>query len=243
MNIILFDGEPFFNAQDSRFLHIKKILKKTVGDTFKAGIFNGPSGSAEILSMDSEGLRFEFREEFPLKPLYPVHLIIGFPRPIQLKRLLRDVSSLGVSSITLCGTDLGEKSYRESTLVDRGAAMESIREGCVQAGSSAIPELYMTDSVCEALESFSDQFLKIVLDTANPDSTLARAPLVGISFRNPLVLVIGSERGWSAQERSLFRENQSMICSLGSRILRTETAATAALAIALSCAGFMEGIV
>lgn len=243
MNIILFDGEPFFAAGDSRLVHIKKILKKKVGDTFRAGIYNGSSGTATIVEMDDAGLRFEFTEEYPVKPLYPVHLVVGFPRPIQLKRLLRDVSSLGVSSITLCGTELGEKSYRESTLVDRGSALESIREGCIQSGATAIPELYMADSVLEALDGFSDSFFTIVLDTANPDSTLGRAPFEGVSARNPLVLVVGSERGWSARERVLFRTRQCMICSLGSRILRTETAATASLAIALSCAGFMEGSV
>jgi len=40
----------------------------------------------------------------------------------------------------------------------------------------------------------------------------------------------------------LFREAGYLSCSLGSRILRTETAATAALAIALAKTGYMEGI-
>ena len=34
MNIVLFEGEPFFPRNDARCQHIRKILKKGVGDRF-----------------------------------------------------------------------------------------------------------------------------------------------------------------------------------------------------------------
>jgi 16S rRNA (uracil1498-N3)-methyltransferase len=244
MNIVLFEGEPFFPRNDDRCQHIRKILKKGVGESFSAGIVDGPEGLATITRMDDAGLAFDFVPERPPRPLWPVRLIIGFPRPIQLKRLLRDVSSLGVSAIYLTGTELGEKSYRESTLVNRGAARESLLEGCMQAGATAIPELETLDSVSEAIArvATSPGALKILLDTVNPDCSLASARIESISPERPLVLAIGSERGWTAAERSFFRAAGFMTCSLGSRILRTETAATAALGIALAKSGFMEGV-
>jgi len=249
MNIVLFDGEPYFARQDSRYQHIRKILKKTAGDTFSAGIINGDEGTATISSFDDDGLSFDFQATRPMRLLFPVYIIIGFPRPIQLKRLLRDVASLGVSAVYLTGTELGEKSYRESTLVDRGAAYESLLEGCVQAGATAVPALESFDSVSGAIAAVCSGTAggpppgarAILLDTVNPDCSLINAPLDDISHRHPLVLAIGSERGWTAGERSLFREAGFLVCSMGSRILRTETAATAALGIALAKTGYMEG--
>jgi len=256
MNIVLFEGDCFFPRHDERYQHIRKILKKGPGDSFFAGIIDGAEGTATITNLDDSGLWFTFHEDSPMRPLYPVSVIIGFPRPIQLKRLLRDVASLGVSDVLLTGTELGEKSYRESTLVSRGAARESLVDGCMQAGSSAVPSLDMFDSVEDVISavcgdsaaagdpagaSNANRARLILLDTVNPECSLIQAPLEGISRRFPLVLAIGSERGWTAHEQVLFRSAGFMVCSLGSRILRTETAATAALGIALARSGFMEG--
>lgn len=244
MNIVLFDGSPVFSRNDARYQHIRKILKKGVGDSFLAGIVDGPEGVATITALDDASLSFSFKPERPARPLFPVRLVVGFPRPIQLKRLLRDVASLGVASVTLSGTDLGEKSYRESTLVDRGAAREGLIEGCMQAGGTAVPFLDLVDSVDVAIDrAFSEPFARVILlDTVNPDCGLVNSPLLdGVSAKSPLVMIVGSERGWTARERALFRDAGCAVCSLGTRILRTETACTAAIAIALARSGFMEG--
>ena len=52
--------------------------------------------------------------------------------------------------------------------------------------------------------------------------------------RAGVVAAIGSERGWTANERKLFRERGFTLCGMGERVLRTETAATTAVAIILS---------
>lgn len=242
MNIVLFEGECRFPRADERYAHIRKVLKKGQGDSFLAGLVNGPEGTAVITSLDDKELRFEFRPEREMRPLYPLSVIVGFPRPIQLKRLLRDLASLGVSSICLAGTELGEKSYRESSLVSRGAAHAALIDGCMQAGGTAVPELIMCPSVAEAIRAVrASESAAVLLDTVNADSTLIGADFGRVDSSRPLALAIGSERGWTEGERACFREAGFMACSMGSRILRTETAATAAVAIALAKAGFMEG--
>jgi len=243
MNIVLFDGDPFFPRGDARFQHIRKVLRMGVGDGFLAGIPNGPEGTATITAMDDDGISFAFAPERPMRPLHPVRVIIGFPRPIQLRRLLRDVASLGSEFVYLTGTDLGEKSYLESSLAEEDAVRECLVDGCVQSGGTAIPGLSMYPSVRETLravggESFS---ARVLLDVESPVSSLARFDMGSPFPGKPLLLAIGSERGWSASERALFRDAGFTTCSLGHRILRTETAATAALAIALANSGLMEG--
>lgn len=248
MNIVLFEGDPFFPRGDDRYQHIRKVLKKGVGDSFFAGIVDGEEGTAIIKSMDDAGLSFDFSVESPPRPLPPVTMIIGFPRPIQLKRILRDVASLGASTVLLAGTDLGEKSYRESTIVDRGAARAALLDGSSQAGSSAVPRLEMVDSMDEAIAATRQRDIsresgvpRILLDVVNADCPLVDAPFGKPDANRPLLLAIGSERGWSERERALFRDAGFMTCSLGSRILRTETACVAALGIALARSGLMEG--
>ena len=47
----------------------------------------------------------------------------------------------------------------------------------------------------------------------------------------PVVLALGSERGWAADERTLLRQAGFAFAHLGSRVLRTETACIAAVTL------------
>ena len=255
MNIILFEeNERFFPSSDERCFHIKKVLKKKKGDSFAAGIIDGFTGRAVITEESAKGISFSFSPELPPAPLYPIRLLIGFPRPIQLKRLLRAVASLGVSGVILCGTDLGEKSYMRSGLIEGGGARAAAIDGAMQAGFSAIPSIERAETLDAALNMIESSFPaahKVLLDTATIDG--GQPPILGSDARDepgainrkitadkPLFLAIGSERGWTERERSLFASFGWEPRSLGRRILRTETAADAACAVALSAFGFWD---
>lgn len=68
------------------------------------------------------------------------------------------------------------------------------------------------------------------LGTPNLRELLARSPFA------PVTIIIGPEGGWSPGETDLARDASVPFATLGSEaILRTETAALAALSIALSC--------
>ena len=172
-------------------------------------------------------------------------MIIGFPRPIQLKRLLRDIAALGVCRVHLTGTDLGEKSYMQSNLVEHGAAYKMLLDGTVQAGSTHIPELclYKTLDECLAAVCAGGSGLLLALDNVNPSARLADAVKQGIaaeaSGASRLVAAIGSERGWTDRERRLLESKGFVRCGMGERIMRTETAATVAGAIILSELGII----
>ena len=106
MNIALFTEEEInqpLSVKDGRGKHILKVLHKNVGETFDAGIINKEAGVATITKIDENFIYFDFEPKSDGKPLHPVCLIVGFPRPIQLKRLFRDVAGLGIEKLYLCG--------------------------------------------------------------------------------------------------------------------------------------------
>ena len=51
---------------------------------------------------------------------------------------------------------------------------------------------------------------------------------------------IGSERGWTDKERNLLVQNGFTLCSMGTRVLRTETASTVSASIILSKLGVLS---
>lgn len=180
MNIILLrqgelSAETFsFSKTDERFLHIKKVLKLDVGSTFKAGLINGQKGTAEITSFSDEGLsaRFTVSENVDGintdSMLPPIKLILGFPRPIQLRRILRDVAGLGIEALYLTGTELGEKSYLQADIAAETEIERLLIDGCSQAGDTHIPKVYRAYSLRHFFDRYEDEIqadhLQAVLD-------------------------------------------------------------------------------
>ena len=255
MNIVLFQWEEMdkpLPLKDERAKHIIKVLHKQPGDSFEAGIINGKAGQAEITAITDDGISFHFLPLTDGKPLYPITLIIGFPRPIQLKRLFRDVAGLGASRLCLCGTELGEKSYMDSNIVERGAAYAALLDGTAQAKSTHVPELTLFPSVKACLSALFPEDkafdsncpgthdacrpndIRVMLDNVKPESSLF-SYMGKCEAKNAQMTyaAIGSERGWTDRERNLFTENGFASCSMGCRVLRTETAATVAMSLIL----------
>ena len=253
MNICLFTADEISSPlplRDERAQHLVKVLHKKPGDTFEAGIIGGMAGTAVITSFETGtgpkngSIRFVFTPATDGKPLYPLSMIIGFPRPIQLKRLLRDIAGLGVRTVHLTGTELGEKSYLQSSLVERGAAYAMLLDGTVQAASTHVPELFTYTKLEQCLEAVHGS-VRIALDTVHPDMPLTQ--FLGRQTLNfpdgniqETVAAVGSERGWTDKERQLLVQHGFIRCGMGKRILRTETAATVAAAVILSAMGELD---
>lgn len=241
MNICLFTDEEIkqpLSKKDDRAEHLIKVLHKKEGDSFTAGIIGGKSGIATITDISQTDIFFTFKPDGDGKPLTHLVMIIGFPRPIQLKRLLRDVAALGVREVHLTGTELGEKSYMQSNLVERGSAYKMLLDGTVQAGSTHVPELFLHKTLSECLESVKGDVL-LCLDNINPACSL-NAATFGLDSNKTVVAAIGSERGWTDKERAVLESAGFKRCGMGKRIMRTETAATVAGSIILNNLGYLE---
>lgn len=253
MNICLFSQEEItspLSLQDERARHILSVLHKKEGDSFSAGIIGGMAGTAAITKIGrtessapngkkyKDGyIFFTFTPETDGKHLLPLAMIIGFPRPIQLRRLLRDMASLGVSEIHLTGTELGEKSYLQSGIATSGDGRRFLLEGAAQAASTRIPSLFMHSSLKECLAATDLHCPCFALDNKEASRSLSEA-----LQKKPekAAAAIGSERGWTDSERNLLKENGFELLRMGSRVLRTETAATASAALILGAMGLLN---
>ncbi len=251
MNICLFYPDEISKPlpiRDERARHIVKILHKKEGDVFSAGIINGPSGSAKITGVSDDCISFEFTAEGNGKPLYPLKMIVGFPRPIQLKRLLRDIAALGVCQVHLTGTELGEKSYMKSNLAEHKNAYSMLVDGTVQAAGTQVPELFLHENLKDCLEfvkkgDAAENSLKICLDNINPSQSLAKFLESNKSAENSaesFIAAVGSERGWTEKERRMMEESGFTRCGMGRRVMRTETAATVSASVISAFAGWLE---
>ncbi len=219
-------------------------------------------GTVRLDGVQTAGLRLSFKETGPPVGPYPLSLLVGYTRPISAKRILREAASLGVGRLLWTGTDTGERSYREAKLWLEGKWHSFLVDGLQQAGATVLPELLHAESLADALELVGGP-LKYLVQAMKPagahplgepllasgfdsvrlllDNEIGEERLTALDLRTAgeVIIAVGSERGWSDAERSLFLEAEYKPVSLGSRVLRSETACCAGLAVALGRMGLL----
>ncbi|HZZ57381.1 MAG TPA: RsmE family RNA methyltransferase [Opitutaceae bacterium] len=236
MNIVLFTSEELGRTippGDPRAKHLLQVLRRAAGSTFDAGILNGPVGKGLVRKITPEGIEWDFAAaNEPPAPyagatdLEPIELIVGMPRPQTARRILFDATAMGVRAIRFVATEKGDASYARSTLWSSGEWRRHVRAGLEQAFATREPEVTFTETLREACAAVAGFEARFALD--NYEAAEALAANGRAAF--PAAVLVGGERGWSADERGLFRAQGVTLCHLGKRVLRTETACVAALA-------------
>lgn len=231
MNLVLFDPDELARPlprDDRRAQHLVTVLRRGPGGSFDAGIINGPRGQATIVAADAAALTLAFTAGPPPPPPDPIQLVIGLPRPQTARDILRDATTLGVGAIHFVRTEKGDANYAQSSLWSSGEWRRHAIAGAEQAFATRLPDITHGLTLGEAIAALPAGAARLALD--NYESP---APLGGIVLPRgaPVALAIGGERGWSAGERALLRAQGFALAHLGARVLRAETACTAAIAI------------
>ncbi len=229
MNIVLFEpGETLLplSRGDRRVRHVLEVLRCGVGDTFDAGLLNGPRGKATIGSIDEESIRLEFSWANEPPALDPIALIVGLPRPQTARKILEEATTFGVETMHFVGSSRGEASYARSKLWTTDEWRGHLIDGAAQAFSTRLPEVTVGQSLSDAVDDLPSAACCLALDNYEASQSLA-----SLAVHAPVALALGPERGWSAQERDLLRAAGFSMVHIGERVLRLETACVAAVAL------------
>lgn len=241
MNLILFapaETTTPLPRTDPRTLHILRVLRRQRGETFDCGMINGPRGKATVTALDAQTLTLAFAWEATPPPApAPITLVLGLPRPQTARDILRDATSLGVAALHFVSTEKGDPNYARSTLWSSGEWHRQLVIGAEQAFDTHLPVVTHGHPLVAAIAAIAALAApatanapsnRLVLDNYESPAALS---VCHVLRDKPVILALGPERGWSAAERALFRAHAFTFAHLGPRVLRTETAVIAAVAL------------
>jgi 16S rRNA (uracil1498-N3)-methyltransferase len=228
-------GRPLqLGSEQSRYLG--RALRLRVGDAL--AVFNGEDGefAASVVSIGQHSVTVAIDSpivattESPFK----LHLVQGISRGERMDFVVQKATELGVKRITPVLAEYGVVKLDTGRAAKRRDHWQSIAESaCEQSGRTRPP---LIDAPIDLNTWFG-------AGTRDPDTDLILHPDAGTALGSidapgtEVCLLIGPEGGFSEKEYEDAGIAGFAAVSLGPRILRTETAAVAALAVAQSLWG------
>ena len=159
-------------------------------------------------------------------------IIQGLARADHMDWMLQKTTELGANKISLFNAEHTQSPLKPAQLERKLAHWQGVAiSACEQSGRALVPEINFYNHLQQALSASTIEF-KLLLDFDGDSlvSTL-QPPRAAVS------VLLGPEGGLSQPEIELAKTAGFTPVRLGQRVLRTETAATAALAIVQATIG------
>jgi 16S rRNA (uracil1498-N3)-methyltransferase len=194
-----------------------------------AAIDNDTNGSGEV--------RFNLIAELEAEPALPITLVMSIYKFDRMEWAIEKLTELGIAEIAPVMARRSEKHLAQSAAKRAERWRRIAHEAAQQARRSDVPIIHDPVALVERVGRASAA-TRIVLAEQERSTTLRSAleeAIAAAGTETPsLEIAIGPEGGWAPDEESLYDVSGWKAVSLGPRILRAETAAITALAVAAS---------
>jgi 16S rRNA (uracil1498-N3)-methyltransferase len=208
--------------------HLFRVLRVKVGQEFDVAA-DGVLRSAKVIFASHDQVEFKLGAEVESASLPKITVYLSIFKFDRMEWALEKLTELGVARVVPMIAQRTEEHLAKAAARRVERWRKIAREASQQARRVAPPEI--ADPVALKKAVLEEQGSRIVLaeteDQASLRAVLAECPL-------PLALAFGPEGGWSQSELALFNAGGWKPASLGHTILRAETAAIAAVAVAMA---------
>jgi len=207
--------------------HLARVLRMGQGDELRLFDGSGAEHRARIVAVDKRQVVVTVLASEPGLPESPlrIHLGVGISRGERMDWVVQKATELGVAAISPLYTERTEVRLRGAREQRKRQHWEQvIVSACEQCGRSFVPMVHEPTALCQWLQEAAGErrFVLHHRATVAPRGTQAPASIS---------LLVGPEGGLSEAEIGAAEAAGFESLALGPRVLRTETAPLAALAI------------
>ncbi len=227
--------QPVVVIKGSEVRHIKNVLRLKPGDQIRVFDGEGFEYEARIHRFCAGRVEIKVTRKFSGTKESPVQIGVAqaLLKEKKMDRLLRHLCELGVSHwmpfISARSVPIPDEK-RLSARIQRWNKI--VKESCKQCQRSKLPEIVQTLTFEEVLKYDRTCGLKIIFYEKESAGLQSRMALNPLPAPQKILLILGPEGGFSEQEIENARSAGCVVAGLGTRILRSETAAIAACTLA-----------
>jgi len=223
-NLIHIDG------QEAR--HILNVMRLGAGD--KVVVFDGTGKeyAGFIKAVKSKSLIVEIiKVKSPKKETLPsITLAQAIPKKQKMDYIVEKATELGVAEIIPVISERTVVKVDETKSDKKRKRWQRIaQEAAKQCGRSDVPKIKETDKFYNVISNVNDYDLSLIAHLEDERVSLKEALS---DFRNgKIIIFIGPEGDFTPEEILMAKETPSKFISLGSRILKSDTAGLYALSV------------
>jgi 16S rRNA (uracil1498-N3)-methyltransferase len=213
--------------------HLRSSLRLHTGDFLILNDGCGTRYRVEVTLVTSQSIdsRIIDRQSEPTNKTAPIVLGQSLIKGDKMDWVIQKAIELGVAAIVPIRSSHSVIKPNPERLEHQRSRWERIaRDAAQQSERWTIPTIADPIDLAGICRQYASAPLKSILMERSSGPSLATVPLP-LDSQYPIVLLVGPEGGWAAEEQRLAQEQGFLPFTLGSRILRAETAAIAALSI------------
>ncbi|MDO5396676.1 MAG: 16S rRNA (uracil(1498)-N(3))-methyltransferase [bacterium] len=216
--------------------HITRVLRMGIGDTLLLCDGKGFDYNAEIIETNSKEVicRITEARKSSTEPNIEVILFQGLPKASKMEYIIQKTTELGISRIVPCKLSRCvvklENSKAELKKTER---WQKIAESAAkQSGRGIVPDIAPVASIDAAIAQLKECDIAFAPYECEEMQSL-KAVLTSVEKPSKIGFIIGPEGGFDISEIEKLRAAGIKTVTLGKRILRTETAGEAVLAMTM----------
>ena len=210
--------------------HLIKVLRARIGQEFDIAV-GEKVRRGRISTLSENRVEFDLGEEISSAALAEITLLLAIFKFDRMEWAIEKCTELGVSRIIPVVAQRTDSHLAAAATKRIERWQKIVRQAAEQSRQIAPPEIAAPVKLSAAVNS--SFALRIVLSECEEKTLLRDVPGTWPGVHN-IALAIGPEGGWTPAELELFQQSGWISASLGSTILRAETAAIAATAIIVS---------
>ena len=211
--------------------HIATVLRMKTGDELLLCDGMGTEYQTKIVQVGRAEIKAEIMSRSTREIRYPlITLGQGLPKSGKMDWIVQKSAELGVATIVPLVTERTIVKIRdEEKRVSRWQKIA--REAAMQSNRPDIPQVGHIRSFSDFLQTLSPEPRTLFLLPWEEGTEPMKSVLRQIPGIQNIIVLIGPEGGFSAQEAEVAKERGFHLVSLGPNILRTETAAVSVLSM------------
>jgi len=214
--------------------HLIRVLRAQAGMEFDI-VAGDRVWHAVIAGISGDAVRFNLVAEVEADPALPITLLLAIFKFDRMEWAIEKATELGVERIVPIIARRSEKHLAKAAQNRVERWRRIARESAQQSRRSDVPVIESAVAL-KAAARVNNEAVSLLLAEQERTTTLRHALEEALASSGnelpPIRMAVGAEGGWTAEEEALFDSEGWKPVSLGPRILRAETAAITAMAVA-----------